>query len=80
MIQSTTYLEVTLQDVPELLALSISRILNLQIPTLGHNLFSGKRTLGVAPSRVLPPGLDVVDLLQVLLVFVFEAHCDGLVV
>lgn len=58
-----TYLEAVLHNVPELLGLSIARVLNLEVSALGNNLLSGKGTLGVSPSRVLPPGLDLLDLL-----------------
>lgn len=68
-----------LQNTPELLSLDVGRVVDLQVPTLGNNLLSRKGTLGVPPSRVFPPGLDIVDLLLVLSVLVFEeTHCaDG---
>lgn len=71
----TTNLEVLLEDTPELLGLSVRRVLDLQVSTLGHDLLSSEGTLGVPPSRVLPPGLDGLNLLLVLLVLVLEAHC-----
>lgn len=52
-----------LHNLPELLGLSIARVLNLEVSALGNNLLGGKGTLGVSPSRVLPPGLDLLDLL-----------------
>ena len=69
-------LKVALQDLPQLLALSIGRVVDLQVSPLGHNLISSERTLGVSPSGVLPPRLDGLDVVQVLPVFVFEVtHC-----
>lgn len=75
-----THLEVLLDELPELLALSVGRVFNLQVSTLGDNLLSSEGTLGVPPSGILPPSLDGVDLLPVLLVFLLEkclAHIGG---
>jgi hypothetical protein len=73
-----TNLEVMFEDAPELLGLDIGRVVDRQGPTLGHNLLSREGTLGVPPSRVLPPSLDIIDLLLVLSVLVFkETHCAG---
>ena len=57
------YLEALLHDVPELLGLGVAGVLNLEVSSLGNDLLSGKGTLGVSPSRILPPGLDLLDLL-----------------
>ena len=57
-----THLEALLQNPPQLLRLRIARILNLQIPTLGDNLLGGEGPLGLPPSRVVPPLLDLVHL------------------
>lgn len=74
----TANLEVVLEDTPELFGLDVGRVVDRQGPTLGHNLLSREGTLGVPPSRVLPPGLDIVDLLLVLSILVFkETHCAG---
>lgn len=78
-LQPLTYLEVGLDETPELLRQGVGRVVNLDSPTLGHNLFGREGTLGVPPSRVVPPGLDLVDLVPVLLVLVLdEAHVGGL--
>lgn len=45
-----THLEAVLQDIPQLLSLSIAGILNLQMASLGDNLLGGKGTLRVPPS------------------------------
>ena len=44
------YLESPFQDIPELFRLHIAGILDLQVPSLGHNLLSRERSLGVPPS------------------------------
>lgn len=67
-----TDLEVLLDDLPELLALHVGGVFNLQVSTLGHDLLSSEGTLGVPPSGVLPPSLDGLDLFPVLLVLLLE--------
>lgn len=74
--QGHANLEIALQDLPQLLAHSIGRILNLQGTTLGHNLLSSEGPLGVSPSGVLPPLLDGLDIVQILPVFFFKGSHD----
>ena len=62
-----TDLESLLQDIPQLLADLASGVLNLDIAPLLGDLLSGKGSLGVPPSRVGPPLLDLLNLLLVLL-------------
>lgn len=55
--------EAVLEDLPELLGLGVAGILDLEVSTLGDDLLSGERALGVPPARVAPPLLDLLDLL-----------------
>lgn len=74
-----TNVESLFEELPKLLGLNIGRIFNLQCATLGHNLLGSEWALGVSPSRVGPPLLDSVDLVQVLLVLgrkVLSTHVD----
>jgi hypothetical protein len=70
-----TYFKSSLEDLPELLALNIRRIVNFQVSALGHDLLGGKGALGVSPSGILPPLLDGIDLVPVLPVFGFQIAC-----
>lgn len=72
-----TNLEVALEDLPELLALDIGRIVDLQVSTLCDDLLGGVGALGVSPAVILPPGLDGLNILLVLLVLVFEETHGG---
>lgn len=58
-----------LQDSPKLLRLVIGRIRNLQVSTLGDDVFRSERTLGEAPARLRPPFLDGGDFCAVLSFF-----------
>ena len=58
------YLESALQDLPELLSLDIARIVNLQVPSLGHDLLGRERSLGISPPGVGPPLFDSGNLVQ----------------
>ena len=73
-----TNLESSLYDLPQLPALIIARILNLEISTLGCNLLSRERPLGVPPSRIRPPFLYRSDIGVVKSILVVEVrHWDG---
>ena len=71
-----SHLEVVLNDAPQLLALAVGGVLDLEVATLGDDLLSGIRTLGVPPSRVGPPVLDGLHLGLVLPVLVFVERHD----
>ena len=63
-------LESALNDVPQFPAHSIAWVFNFEAPSLGNNLLSRERSLGISPSRVPPPVLYGVDVLLVKLVLV----------
>jgi len=48
-------LESTLQYLPQLLRLRVARVLNLQVPSLRHNLLCREGPLRISPPRVRPP-------------------------
>ncbi len=64
-----TNLESTFNNVPKLLALSVTGVLDRQITPLGHNLLGGKGSLRESPTRVRPRSLQGFDILLVYLVF-----------
>jgi hypothetical protein len=72
--KASTYRESVLQDVPELLGLSIAGIVNRQVTPLGDNLLRGEGSLRVSPSRVTPPLLDLLDLLGKEVIFNVRTH------
>lgn len=53
------YLEPALENLPQLLRLCVAWILNLQVASLGYNLFGSEWPLGVPPTGVTPPLLDL---------------------
>lgn len=57
------YLETVLENFPELLGLGIAGIFNLEVAALGDDLLGREGALGVLPAGILPPGLDLSDLL-----------------
>ena len=63
--QGKPHFEPALDNVPKLLAHSVARIFNLEIPSLGNYLFGREWPLGVPPSRVGPPLLDSFDVVLV---------------
>lgn len=63
------YLESALQNLPELFRLSVAGILNIQVPSLRHDLLGCEGSLGGSPPRVGPPLLDSRHLFQVELLF-----------
>jgi hypothetical protein len=76
-VSTDPYLKVVLQSVPELLSLDGGRVVDSQVATLGDNLLGREGSLGVSPSRVLPPVLDGLDFLRKLAVFFLElTHGD----
>jgi hypothetical protein len=76
-IQAFSYLEPIFYDVPELLGLLISWVIDLDSSTLGDNLFGGKRSLGVSPPGVSPPFLYFCYLsLVALLLSINRRHVD----
>lgn len=58
-----TYLEALLKNIPQLLGLDTAGVLHREVAALGDNLLGSKRSLGVLPSGVFPPGLDLLDFL-----------------
>ena len=67
-----SYLESAFQYSPQLLRLRIAGILNLQVPSLGHDLLGREGSLGISPSGIIPPFLDSRYLVEVLLLFCFR--------
>jgi hypothetical protein len=63
-----SYSELLLQVLPQLLRHGIAGVLDRQVASLGSNLLSRKRPLGVSPSRIVPPLLELPDLLLVVLI------------
>lgn len=73
----STYGKVLLQSAPELLSLGIGRVVDGQVATLGNDLLSSERALGVSPARVGPPVLDGLHILRILAVLILEeTHGD----
>ena len=69
------YSELLLQVLPQLLRHDIARVLNGQVASLRSNLLGRERPLGVPPSRIGPPLLELLDLLLVVLIFcVCDTH------
>ena len=68
------YLESAFQDIPELLRLDVAGILDLQVPSLGHNLLGSEGSLGVSPSGIRPPLLDSCNFVQILLLLPVRVH------
>ena len=62
------YLEPAFEDVPQLFAHSIAWVFDFEAPSLGNNLLSRERSLGMSPSRVRPPFLHGIDVCLVELV------------
>ena len=58
-----TYREALLEDPPQLLALGVAGILNLEVAALVDDLLGREGPLGLAPSRLAPPLVDGGDLL-----------------
>jgi len=73
-----TNLEAVLKNLPQLLGLGVAGVLDLQVSTLGNDLLGGERALGLPPSRVGPPLLDLLDLLLEELIFPCGVHGDVL--
>ena len=48
-------LESCLDDLPKLLTLVVTWILNLDASSLGDDLFSSEWPFGMSPSRIIPP-------------------------
>jgi hypothetical protein len=71
---ATTYRETVLKNVPKLLGLSIAGVVDLQVASLRDNLFCGEGSLGVPPTGITPPCLDLLDLLCEDLVFMVRVH------
>lgn len=70
-----SYSELLLQVFPQLLRHNIARVLNGQVASLRGNLLGRERPLGVPPSRIGPPLLELLHLLLVVLVFcVCDTH------
>ena len=69
------YSELLLQVLPKLLRHSIAGVLNGQVASLRSNLLGRERPLGVPPSRIGPPLLELLHLLLVVLIFrVCDTH------
>ena len=71
-------LEPALDDPPQLLALVIAGILDLEVATLGGNLLGGEWPLGMSPPRIRPPLLQAsnVGLVEGILTIEIR-HWDG---
>ncbi len=69
---SMTCLESTLDDVPQLLAHCVTRILNLQIPPFRNNLLRSKWAFRVPPSWICPPLLHSLNIRLVQLVLLID--------
>jgi hypothetical protein len=63
-----SYCKLLLQVLPQLLRHGIARVLDGQVASLRSNLLSRERPLGVSPSRIVPPLLELPDLLLVVLI------------
>lgn len=61
--KTKAHLEALFKDVPQLLGLGTARVFHLEVAALGDNLLGSKGSLGVLPSGVFPPGLDLLDFL-----------------
>lgn len=61
--QLTAHLEASLENLPQLLALRIAGVLNLEVATLGDNLLGSEGSLGLTPAGVTPPLVDLLDFL-----------------
>jgi len=59
-----TYRKALLEDLPQFLGLLVAGILDLEVATLVDDLLSGEGALGVAPPRIAPPLLDLLNLLR----------------
>ena len=69
------YSELLLQVLPKFLRHSIAGVLDGQVASLRSNLLGRERPLGVPPSRIGPPLLELLHLLLVVLIFrVCDTH------
>ena len=60
---SAAYLEALLENLEQLLALRVAGVLNLEVAAFADNLLGREGPLGVPPSRLTPPPLNLRDLL-----------------
>lgn len=72
-----TYLESAFQNIPKLLRLGVAGVLDLHVSSLSHNGLSREGSLGISPSRIRPPLLYSLDLLQILLLLLIRIHSRG---
>ena len=67
-----THLKPAFEDPPQLLALSIARIIDLQSASFGDDLLSSKGSPRVSPSGSAPPLSYGLDFCSIGLIFVIE--------
>jgi hypothetical protein len=72
------YCKPSFNNPPQLLGLHIAGIIDPDVASLLDNLFSGERSLGISPSRIVPPLFDSCYVVEVDAFFIFQiAHVCG---